>query len=217
MRLGRNTGDGVQLCVAFLLTGMLVFFSALLAAPAFAQDELNCDDFDSQAEAQAELERDPGDPNNLDANDDGQACEEFNYDDDSGNGGGGNGDGNGGGGNGQVCEQVVNILLDQDPDQDLVVSGDVNNNISGDGGNGAGSIAQIIADELNISVEQVQECIQAFDENVIDDPGGVLPFTGGSAPYSRDAWGDGPALLALMASCIGLALLGRWVRDRRGW
>jgi hypothetical protein len=51
----------------------------LLAIPAAAQDDLNCDleDFDSQAAAQAELERDPSDPNRLDADDDGIACEEL--------------------------------------------------------------------------------------------------------------------------------------------
>ena len=49
---------------------------ALWAAPAEAQDTLNCDDFATQEEAQAELERDPSDPNGLDGNDnDGRACE----------------------------------------------------------------------------------------------------------------------------------------------
>ena len=69
---------------------------ALTAAPAaFAQaNDQNCDDFASQAEAQAHLEADPSDPDGLDAlpgpadgNDDpdagghgdGQACESFNY------------------------------------------------------------------------------------------------------------------------------------------
>jgi hypothetical protein len=41
--------------------------------------DLNCADFSSQAEAQAELEKDTSDPNNLDADDDGQACEDFDY------------------------------------------------------------------------------------------------------------------------------------------
>jgi micrococcal nuclease len=35
----------------------------------------DCSDFRSQAEAQAELERDPNDPNNLDGDGDGKACE----------------------------------------------------------------------------------------------------------------------------------------------
>jgi hypothetical protein len=37
--------------------------------------------------AQAELDRDPSDPGNLDADDDGQGCETYPYDDNSGGGG----------------------------------------------------------------------------------------------------------------------------------
>jgi hypothetical protein len=52
--------------------------------PAFAQADLNCKDFNSQADAQAELRRDPSDPNGLDEDDgqdDGIACETYPYDD----------------------------------------------------------------------------------------------------------------------------------------
>ncbi len=45
-----------------------------LAGTAFAQD-LNCDDFATQEEAQAEYERDTSDPHNLDGDNDGTACE----------------------------------------------------------------------------------------------------------------------------------------------
>ena len=38
-------------------------------------DLFNCDDFATQADAQAVLDADPSDPNNLDADDDGIACE----------------------------------------------------------------------------------------------------------------------------------------------
>lgn len=44
-----------------------------------AQGNLDCADFGSQAEAQANLEANPGDPNGLDGNDDGVACENFDY------------------------------------------------------------------------------------------------------------------------------------------
>ena len=47
----------------------------------------DCGDFRSQAEVQAELERDPSDPNNLDADGDGVACETYPY----GTGGGADG------------------------------------------------------------------------------------------------------------------------------
>jgi hypothetical protein len=40
-------------------------------------DEVDCRDFSSQEDAQAELDRDTSDPNRLDADNDGRACEEF--------------------------------------------------------------------------------------------------------------------------------------------
>ena len=48
----------------------------IFAFPAWGQDDLNCDDFPTQAAAQANLDANPSDPNNLDADDDGQACED---------------------------------------------------------------------------------------------------------------------------------------------
>jgi hypothetical protein len=51
----------------------------ILAAPALAQDDLNCDDFGSQAEAQAHYDSDRSDPDRLDADSDGEACEEHDY------------------------------------------------------------------------------------------------------------------------------------------
>jgi hypothetical protein len=48
---------------------------ALWATPAFAQDDQNCEDFESQAAAQAHLRQDPSDPDRLDADNDGVACE----------------------------------------------------------------------------------------------------------------------------------------------
>lgn len=63
-----------------------VFCSLILAGMVGAQtDEFDCASFDSQEEAQAELESDPSDPSNLDADDDGIACEVYDY----GDGGGG--------------------------------------------------------------------------------------------------------------------------------
>jgi hypothetical protein len=63
-----------------LLVVALVSISAL-GSPAWAQDDdLNCEDFPSQAAAQREYEKNPqNDPNNLDADNDGQACEDFDY------------------------------------------------------------------------------------------------------------------------------------------
>jgi len=48
--------------------------------PAFAQtDQYDCASFGSQESAQAELERNPDDPSNLDPDQDGQACEDYDY------------------------------------------------------------------------------------------------------------------------------------------
>jgi hypothetical protein len=48
--------------------------------PAFAQeDQYDCASFGSQASAQAEYDRDPSDPSNLDDDDDGIACEDYDY------------------------------------------------------------------------------------------------------------------------------------------
>ena len=63
---------------------LLVFVSVARAQ----ENNLNCADFSSQAEAQAELDRNPSAPNNLDADNDGQACEDFDYSS-SGTGGSG--------------------------------------------------------------------------------------------------------------------------------
>lgn len=52
-----------------------------------AEPELDCASFDSQAEAQANLDSNPDDPNNLDADDDGIACEVFDYGDTDDGGG----------------------------------------------------------------------------------------------------------------------------------
>jgi Excalibur calcium-binding domain len=48
-----------------------------LAGAAYAQPDRDCTDFASQAEAQEALDGTVGDPERLDANDDGVACESF--------------------------------------------------------------------------------------------------------------------------------------------
>lgn len=56
-----------------------VFCSLLVSGQVVAQDQYDCASFGSQEAAQAELERDPSDPSNLDADDDGIACEDYDY------------------------------------------------------------------------------------------------------------------------------------------
>ena len=48
--------------------------------PAVAQvDQFDCASFGSQESAQAELDRDPSDPNNLDSDGNGRACDDYPY------------------------------------------------------------------------------------------------------------------------------------------
>ena len=75
MVLGRR-----EISAALLALAAIAFYLVLLTAtPSRAQNVLNCRDFQSQAAAQAELKRNPSDSNNLDADNDGVACETFPY------------------------------------------------------------------------------------------------------------------------------------------
>ncbi len=50
------------------------------STPALAQeDQYDCPSFGSQESAQMELDRDPRDPNNLDPDGNGQACDDYDY------------------------------------------------------------------------------------------------------------------------------------------
>ena len=72
--------------VATAATALAVAYLFTIGPSAAAQQDLNCDDFATQEEAQAVFDRDRSDPNGLDGNDnDGIACENL----PSGGGGGG--------------------------------------------------------------------------------------------------------------------------------
>jgi hypothetical protein len=67
---------------SLMILAILMFAStfaliSVYADEAAGQTDLNCSSFATQEEAQAELNRDPSDPNNLDADNDGIACEEL--------------------------------------------------------------------------------------------------------------------------------------------
>ena len=53
----------------------VAFAAIVVGSTASAQDVYNCGDFDSQAEAQAFFDLDPGDEHGLDGDGDGIACE----------------------------------------------------------------------------------------------------------------------------------------------
>jgi len=59
---------GALIFAPLLVLALLLVFVSVASAQ---DNNLNCADFSSQAEAQAELDRNPSDPNNLDADDDG--------------------------------------------------------------------------------------------------------------------------------------------------
>jgi hypothetical protein len=75
-----------RIAVSFAVAMCGVLCSLLLAGVVVAQDRLNCGDFDSQKAAQRVLDRDPSDPNNLDADNDGMACDTYDYGDGGGSG-----------------------------------------------------------------------------------------------------------------------------------
>lgn len=70
----------MRLLRAALATILGAAFLLVSGQAASAQTgDLNCDDFASQAEAQANLNANPSDPNGLDRNNNGQACESTVY------------------------------------------------------------------------------------------------------------------------------------------
>ena len=68
---------GAFIFAALLVLPLLLVFVSM--ARAAQENNLNCADFPSQAAAQRELDQNPKDSNNLDANNNGKACEEFDY------------------------------------------------------------------------------------------------------------------------------------------
>jgi hypothetical protein len=82
-RVGINRTALVVLAVLVTAAGAFVARMTWEFVPrASAQVDLDCSDFDSQAAAQEELERALTDPNGLDPDADGEACEDYTYPDD---------------------------------------------------------------------------------------------------------------------------------------
>jgi hypothetical protein len=82
--------------LAVIAATMLVVGMLVVPSEAQAQDQYDCASFGSQESAQAELDRDPSDPSNLDEDNDGTACEDYDYgnDGEGREGGGGSSDDN---------------------------------------------------------------------------------------------------------------------------
>lgn len=78
--MGINQTALLTVAVLLLTAGTFAARAAWEHVPsASAQEDLDCASFSSQEEAQAELEADLSDPNDLDADVDAQACEDFDY------------------------------------------------------------------------------------------------------------------------------------------
>jgi outer membrane biosynthesis protein TonB len=82
---GQLTPRNVALSV-FVLLAALTLWAMWGGANNVAAQDLNCSDFDTQQEAQDELESDPSDLNNLDDDNDGIACETLTHKGGSGDG-----------------------------------------------------------------------------------------------------------------------------------
>ena len=74
MRTGLTVGATF---VVLLLAGVALWSVVTVVATAQAQNTLNCSDFAFQEDAQAVLNQDPSDPNHLDQDEDGIACNDL--------------------------------------------------------------------------------------------------------------------------------------------
>ena len=144
--------------------------SVLLAGTTVAQtDQYDCASFGSQESAQAELERDPSDPSNLDADNDGIACEDYDY-------------GGGGGGTGAdldcadfATQEEAQAEYDSDPsdpngldaDGDGIACEAFEDDAGGDGGPTDDQYGAAAGKEVEVIVETIP------DKEILVDTGGV--------------------------------------------
>jgi hypothetical protein len=203
----RGKGDIVARGIRFsvklgsLITGALLL-AALASTPALAQQDLDCADFDSQTEAQVELERDRSDPHGLDADNDGRACETFDYSD----GGGGGGDG----GTDLDCADFPSQAAAQaefrrdpsdphglDADNDRIACEDFDYAGAGDEQDPGATAAQY--DDTAVPEKTPPEVVakkEVITETIPEKP---LPVTGGPSPWALSVFG-----LALVGAGVGL-------------
>ena len=68
-------GRSASAALSVWAVAALLAWAVCASAPAGAQDDLDCPDFATQEEAQTVYDQDPSDPNGLDEDGDGVACE----------------------------------------------------------------------------------------------------------------------------------------------
>lgn len=82
-RMGTTTMLRLSIVLLVIASGIVVRANyeqiVNTSEPAYAQDQYDCASFGSQESAQAELDRNPSDPNNLDPDGNGQACDDYPY------------------------------------------------------------------------------------------------------------------------------------------
>jgi hypothetical protein len=195
----------------FFATVCWVFCSLLMAGASLAQDDqFDCASFGSQAAAQAELDRNPSDPSNLDADNDGEACETYPYNNSGGSGGGGGGD--------LDCadfatQDEAQAVLDRDPSDPNRLDADndgipCENLPPNDGGNQNPTSTK---PESTTAAED-QYTSKKIPPGNVSNPKAVIPGSGAKKIPNT----GGPPYLALGAlSLLGAALIvGRGVLRR---
>ena len=160
--------------------------------------DLDCADFATQQEAQAELERDPSDPNNLDADGDGEACVTYPY-----NGGGG---GEGGGGDLNCADFATHGEAQREFAKDHTDP----NNLDAD--NDGIACEELIGEGRDGPTPVGEQYEPKTPPGPVDRPEGVIPRTN----VRRVPPTGGPPYLALGALVLlGVALIaGRRVLKR---
>jgi len=160
--------------------------------------DLDCADFATQQEAQAELERDPSDPNNLDADGDGEACVTYPY-----NGGGG---GEGGGGDLNCADFATHGEAQREFAKDRTDP----NNLDAD--NDGIACEELIGEGRDGPTPVGEQYEPKTPPGPVDRPEGVIPRTN----VRRVPPTGGPPYLALGALVLlGVALIaGRRVLKR---
>jgi micrococcal nuclease len=154
----------------------------------------DCTDFRSQADAQAELERDPSDPNNIDADGDGVACETYPY-------------GTGAGGEGSGDLTCADFSTHGEAQRELAKDRTVPYNLDADDD---GIACEDLIGERRVDPPPIRE--QYATEGDVGNPKDVIPGTGvRNVPPT-----GGPPYLAVGALVLlGVALIaGRGVLRR---
>ena len=161
--------------------------------------DLDCADFATQQEAQAVLERDSSDPNRLDADNDGIACETYPY----GTGGGG---GEGGGGDLDCADFATHGAAQREFAKDRTDP----NNLDAD--NDGRACEELIGEGRDRPTPVREQYEAKPPPGPVDRPEGVIPRTG----VRRVPPTGGPPYLALGALVLlGVALIaGRGVLRR---